>query len=432
MTLPPPGPKRDLVLALLLALVAAAFRLPNLGSPPEEYFDEVYHAKTALQYLRGEPPVEWVHPPTAKLLIAGFVWLFSYQPWAWRAAPVLAGIALAPVFFLLARQVLATERAALLASGLLLADGVYLVQSRIAMTNIFAVLFQLGAALFILRSVRPERMRGWDMAAAGVFLGLAVSTRWTSLWALGFLGLVVLAVRRRRLFRLREFALVALAFLVLPAFVYFDSYIPLMQQWRQGYAGDLRGMEAVLHILKQLLTTQRDIWHYHATLNAPHPYFSKWYTWPWLYRPTWYYFTNREGLVRGIFAIGNPALWWVSVPVTLWTLVAGLAHREPQRIFAGAGFCLLYLPWGISPRALNYGHYLFEAIPYACLSLGMILDRFWDGRWAPLARGYVGAAWILFLYFYPMLAAVPVPAAWFLARDRLLGIGLWTWFPTWI
>jgi len=30
---------------------------------------------------------------------------------------------------------------------------VYLVQSRIAMTNIFAVLFQVTAALFILRSV---------------------------------------------------------------------------------------------------------------------------------------------------------------------------------------------------------------------------------------------------------------------------------------
>ena len=58
-----PGPRRDLVLALLLFLVAAAFRLPGLGFPTEEYFDEVYHAKTARQYLAGEQPIEWVHPP---------------------------------------------------------------------------------------------------------------------------------------------------------------------------------------------------------------------------------------------------------------------------------------------------------------------------------------------------------------------------------
>jgi dolichyl-phosphate-mannose--protein O-mannosyl transferase len=407
--------RRDLLIALAFAVTAAAFRLPNLGSPGEEYFDEVYHAKTARQYLQGEPPVEWVHPPTAKLLIAACVWLFGYHPWAWRLAPALAGIALAPVFFLLARRVLATERAAILAAALLLADGVYLVQSRIAMTNIFAVLFQLGSALFVMRAVLPERMGGWSMATAGIFMGLAVSTRWTSLWALGFLGLVVLAVRGRRLWTVREIALVALAFVILPAFVYFDSYIPWM---RQG------------HSPMEVVRIQREIWRYHANLDATHPYFSKWYTWPWLYRPTWYYFTNREGIVRGIFAIGNPALWWVSVPAAAGALLVGLARRAPRLVFAGAGFFCLYLPWGISPRTLNYGHYLFEAIPYACLALGLLLDRHWDGAWAPLARGYVALVWVLFLYFYPILAAVPVPASWFLERTG--GVGLWTWFATWI
>ncbi len=57
----------------------------------------------------------------------------------------------------------------------------------------------------------------------------------------------------------------------------------------------------------------------------------------------------------------------------------------------GAGFFLLYLPWGLSPRTLNFSHYLFEAIPYACLSLGILLDRAWDGRHPLLARGYVVA-----------------------------------------
>ena len=71
-------------LLLGVALLAALFRLPGLGYPGEEYFDEVYHAKTARQYLNGEAPTEWVHPPTAKLLIAAGVALFGYEPWAWR------------------------------------------------------------------------------------------------------------------------------------------------------------------------------------------------------------------------------------------------------------------------------------------------------------------------------------------------------------
>jgi len=195
---------RTLGLLLGLGLAAAAFRLPGLGYPAEEYFDEVYHAKTAQQYLRGEPPTEWVHPPTAKLLIAVGVALFGYEPWAWRLAPALAGTLLAPVFFLLARRVTPTERAALLASALLLMDGVYLVQSRIAMTNVFAVLFQLLAALLVVAATESERLRPWHMLGAGVALGLALSTRWTSLFAWGFLGLVFLVRRGRRAARPSE------------------------------------------------------------------------------------------------------------------------------------------------------------------------------------------------------------------------------------
>ena len=413
-------------LLLVVALVAAVFRLPGLTYPKEEYFDEVYHAKTALQYLRGEAPTEWVHPPTAKLLIAVPVALAgwardipverSYRPWSWRLAPALAGILLAPVFLLLARRVLATERAALLATLLLLCDGVYLVQSRIAMTNVFAVLFQLLSVLLLLGAVLEQRLGLRAMSLAGIALGLALSTRWTSLWAWGFLGLVFLAVRRRRAFTPRELALGALTFLALPALVYLLSYVPWM---RQG------------HSVGDVLRTQRDIWGYHANLSATHTYFSPWWTWPWLYRPTWYFWFSGEGFVRGIVALGNPALWWAAVPVSLWALVTGIRWRDPRRVFCGAGFFLLYLPWGLAPRTLNFSHYLFEAIPYACLSLGTLLDRRWDAGQAVLARGYVVLVLALFLLFLPFLTAMPVPTAIWGFRFPTGG-GLWTWFPSWI
>ena len=413
MALPPPGPRRDLAIALLFTLAAAVFRLPRLGIPGEEVFDEVYHAKTALQYLNGESPTEWVHPPTAKLLIAVGVWLFGYLPWAWRLMPALAGVALAPVFYLFARRVLVTERAAVLATVLLLCDGVYLVQSRIAMTNIFAVLFQVSSALFILRAALPPRLSAPDMAAAGLFLGLALSTRWTSLWAAGFLGLVLLAVRRLRIIKPRELALTVLAFLVLPAGIYVLSYVPWM---RQG------------HELKELLPLQKAIWRYHADLRATHPYFSRWYTWPLLYRPTWYYFKQTGETIRGIVALGNPALWWASVPVTVWALVTGAKEKDPRRLFSGLGFCAMYLPWGISPRTLNYSHYLFEAIPYACLSLGGLLDREWAAKWA---RVYVALVVVLFFFFLPFLVALPIPARWYF-HDLGGGVRPWTWFPKWV
>jgi dolichyl-phosphate-mannose-protein mannosyltransferase len=414
--LPALGKRRDLVLALIFAGVAAVCRLPRLGFPPEEIFDEVYHAKAAWSYLHGEAPVEWVHPPTAKILIAAGVYLFGYHSWAWRLAPALAGISLAPVFFLLARRVLETERAAILATCLLLCDGVYLVQSRAAMTNIFAVLFQLGAALFVVRSALSERLPLGGMAAAGLFLGLALSSRWTSLWAAGFLGLTFLALRRRRLVSPWELTLALMTFCLLPLGLYYLSYwvVPVLRP----------------KDLTQFLDTQRAIWRYHANLKATHTYFSKWYTWPWLYRPTWYYYKQMNDHIYGIVALGNPGLWWASVPVTVWALITGVRRRDPRRLFSGVGFCALYLPWGVSPRTLNFSHYLFEALPYACLSLGGLLDRTWDERRASLvARGYFALVLLAFVFFLPLLAGLPIPTNLF---SQGSGIRPWMWLGSWI
>ncbi len=418
-----PGAGRDWLFVLGLVLGAALVRLPALGEPHEEYFDEVYHAKSARQYIAGEAPAEWVHPPVAKHLISLGVRLFGYEPWAWRLAPAVFGIALAPVFYLLARRVCPSQRAARLAALVLLLDGVYLVQSRIAMTNIFAAFFQLLAMLLLLNAVLEEKLPTWRTLGAGTAFGLALSTRWTSLFALGLLGLVVLLVRRRRLLGIRELALLSLAFAVIPAVIYVLSYAPLVY---------LRpGLPAWDGSLARLFDLQKEVWNYHAHLNATHPYYSAWYTWPFLVRPTWYFFRHTGDTLRGIIAIGNPAIWWASVPVTLWALVTGLRNRDPRRLFAAAGFLMLYLPWGLSPRTLNYSHYLFEAIPYACLSLGMLLDQYWDGEWGVAARTWLGVAVALFVLFLPLLMGLSIPSSWFFHRFGGL-FGAWTWFRTWV
>ena len=101
------------------------------------------------------------------------------------------------------------------------------------------------------------------------------------------------------------------------------------------------------------------------------------------------------------------------------------------RVFAGAGFCFLYLPWAFSARTLNFSHYLFEALPYACLALGMILDRVWDGRYRWGARGYLLVVALLFLLFLPLYTAIAVPQALWAFRFPWGG-GLWTWFPSWV
>ena len=343
--------------------------------------------------------------------------------------PALAGTLLAGVFLLLARRVLGSERAAAARDRAAALDGVYLVQSRVAMTNVFAVLFQLLSALLVLRAGRRAP------AAPGADGGRRVRARPRAVDALDEplrLGLPRPRVRRRCASRAtpagpaeldaprpgalgREIALAGLTFVVLPALVYLLSYLPLMlQSHPQGLAG---WGEAVLGTVR----AQRDIWGYHANLSATHAYFSAWWTWPLLYRPTWYFWWSGAGVIRGIVALGNPAIWWASVPVCGWALVSGLRARDPRRVFAGAGFFLLYLPWAPLAAARSTS---------ATTCSRRSPTRAWRSGCCSIAPGTAASAsWpgptsrlpLLFLLFLPLLTGtagagravgLPLPAAW--------------------
>ena len=224
------------------------------------------------------------------------------------------------------------------------------------------------------------------MALAGLFLGLALSTRWTSLWATGFLGLVLLVRARPPLVRaararprgddLRRASRSRL---------YVLSYVPWMRQadpWHTRLTRAARSTRArsgaTTRTCAPSIPTSAPGTPGRGCTARPGTTSTRPRTTP--------------AMVRGIVALGNPWLWWASVPVTVWALVTGVRARDPRRLFSGLGFACLYLPWGISPRTLNYGHYLFEAIPYACLSLGHPARPVLGHARRELARGVPGAS----------------------------------------
>ncbi len=65
-----PAMRRDIVLALLVALAVLGTRGFRLDWPRDMYFDEVYHARTAFEFLAERDPYEWTHPHLAKEIMA--------------------------------------------------------------------------------------------------------------------------------------------------------------------------------------------------------------------------------------------------------------------------------------------------------------------------------------------------------------------------
>jgi Gpi18-like mannosyltransferase/predicted membrane-bound dolichyl-phosphate-mannose-protein mannosyltransferase len=69
--------RRDISAALLLALLVLLTRGYRLDWPRDMYFDEVYHARTAMELLAGREPFEWTHPHLAKEIMAASIALLG-------------------------------------------------------------------------------------------------------------------------------------------------------------------------------------------------------------------------------------------------------------------------------------------------------------------------------------------------------------------
>jgi Dolichyl-phosphate-mannose-protein mannosyltransferase/C-terminal four TMM region of protein-O-mannosyltransferase len=75
--------KLDIWIVVALVIGVLCMRVYRLGEPTQMYFDEVYHARTATEFLQewkyGIPHdiYEWTHPHLAKYAIAGGITLFS-------------------------------------------------------------------------------------------------------------------------------------------------------------------------------------------------------------------------------------------------------------------------------------------------------------------------------------------------------------------
>ena len=68
------------------------------------YFDEIYHARTAYEQLRGVYPYEVSHPPLGKEILSLGIALFGMMPFGWRCMGALFGVAMLPLMWDLLRR----------------------------------------------------------------------------------------------------------------------------------------------------------------------------------------------------------------------------------------------------------------------------------------------------------------------------------------
>lgn len=415
---------RRYLLPVLLAGGALLLYLPRLEVPGRYIYDEAYHAFTAGEYLAGNPdaflwstpaPREgvgytWNHPPVGLLLITTGMAVLGDTPRGWRISSAIFGALGILVAYLLALSVARDREVAQLTAALLLVDGLYFVQSRTAMLDIFGTVFVMGALICFhaYLTAPPDRVR-WPLLGTGLLLGLALATKWNAAYPSALVGLAALCRTVELWHRsgvggpegappakaLREHLLcVPLALVLLPALVYVGAYIPFFM------AG---------HDWSRFLELQWQIYHYHTSLTATHGYQSHWWQWPLALRPVWYYVEYGAEAIANIYAQGNPLLYWAFLPAALWLAIRWWKTRHSGLVILLIGFFGQWLAWGLVPRAAFMYHFL-PAVPFGALAVAALVAHLWRGgaRAQVAAVAYVVAVALSFVYFYPIYAAVPL------------------------
>jgi len=379
---------QEIAFLLVLSAVSIGLRVHEIGQPTDLVFDEVYFVEQGRNYLEGKDFMD-PHPPIAKLTIGLGIKLFGDTPTGWRLMNAFVGTALVPLVYLLGRVLFRRRLAAAFAALFVAFDGLCMVDSRIAVIDIHYVTWGVAGYVSALYLVRKQQFEStWRLILTGALMGLSVAAKlyipfFSFLLVLGTIGLTAWAFAKERGVAPLRFALWPVFVVGLVAStVYVLSFTPHF--WWGWWHSPL---DLVKYIVIKVPEYQA------AVKDASHPYSSKWWTWPLLLRPVWYYWKDpgpSPGMVVGIWGSGNPPVWWAALPALVLCAWHAVRERRLALLFVVAGWVIHLAPWVGIGRTLFLYHYL-PSLLFAFLALSWALDRLWRGEGSTIERGLMGA-----------------------------------------
>ena len=388
----------------------------ELGSVPAQisylnssYFDEIYFARSAYEYVNGIDAMEWVHPPLGKLIMAIPILLFGMSTFTYRLMGTIAGVLMIPVLYILAKKMFKSRKWAILAGLLMTFDTFHFAQTRMGTVDSFLVLFIMLSALFMYQYIDLDKdakfkTRLKNLLLSGLFIGCAIATKWTGLYAGLALAIiffgdliyknVIKKEKDKDLVKIILFC--CLFFVVIPVLIYVFSYLlfPNVVNYHNN---------SIAGIIQQI----KDMYGYHSNLTEGHPFSSAWYTWPILYKPVWYYVGYYGGnIVSTIVGIGNPVIWWFGVVASIFTLIASILWKKKESLFILIFILCTWLTYAFIGRAMFMYHF-FPTLPFVMLAIVMfikwITEKVKNNVFYVL---YIALVVIMFIVFYPVVSGM--------------------------
>lgn len=412
------------------------------------YFDEIYHARTAYEYIHGLDTYETTHPPLGKIIMSIGVRIFGMNPFGWRIMGILFGIGMIPVFYAFARRIFKETWITAVATTLFAFDFMHFAQTRIATIDVFVTFFIICSYYFMYKYYKTSfydtslKKTFGILACSGVMMGCQMAAKWTGVYAavgLAILFFITIGRRYREYlyakkdrrgstngisheyivknfagFTWKTIGFCCIVFVLVPAVIYILSYIPF------------KPYDGTTNVFMKMFNNQEFMLSYHQGVHDPHPYSSRWWQWPIMYRPIWFYSGYPSSTVsEGISSFGNPAVWWAGIPAFFYLIQRAFRKQDKTAVFLIIGYLSQYLPWVFVSRTTFIYHY-FASVPFVVFMVAYCMYIMVKERKVPksVIFGYTAIACVLFFMFYPVLSGQPI--------NREYVFHFLRWFKSWV
>ena len=420
---PPRHPRDPFGWNVVVALVFLGLCLVRLAIPSAPFFDEVHYLPAARAMAELSHPVNTEHPLLGKQIIALGMGIAGDNPWGWRIMSALFGT-LALFAGMRAMWFASGTRTASLLTGFFLLTGFpLLVQSRIAMLDIFMVGFVMLALWMCAGAVREAETGRWRLAIAGVALGCAMASKWNAIPVAVVPGLAFLVARfmagRRRLVLSRRGAPVAGMTLweaaiwlgAVPLAVYALSFWPTL-----FYERGAIGPGGFLDLQWRMVELQESV-------KKAHPYQSNWWLWVSNWRAIWYLYEVADGAQRGVLMMGNPVSSLLLLPALAWCGWAAWARKRFDCLAVAVLYVAALALWVVAPKPVQFFYHYFLPHCFGMAALALACEALWkSGRKALPALAVVATA-AMFVWFWPILTAAPLGGE--------MAFLDWAWLKSW-
>ena len=167
------------------------------------YFDEIYHARTALEGLSGENIYEISHPPLGKIIISIGMLLFGVTPFGWRFSGILFGILMLPPLYAICKKMFGGIAVPACTTAVFAFDFMHFVQTRIATIDTYGVFFIILMYLFMYLYISESRdgeEKLLYLFLSGLCFGIGAACKWTCLYAGAGLAVIwaIFRISRRK------------------------------------------------------------------------------------------------------------------------------------------------------------------------------------------------------------------------------------------